>query len=186
MWTSIIGVLGVIAGVLLNEIIRRSRRIETFTPGIFEKRLAKYEKLMALIQAGYDVASDVMVNEELSKEQRHALVSEAILKIAEYADKEELYIDSELGAHCVATFMGAEDVISIQDPKEREEVRQMIRDMYKEAKRMIKEDSGVHEIDKLFKRIHKPKLTSPVIDRIRYLKKHPDEIEATNTNGESL
>jgi len=181
IWMSVIGVLGVIVGVVLNEVIRRSRRIETFTPGIFEKRLAKYEKLMVLLQTGYDVASDVMANENYAQEERHALISEAILNIAKYTDEEELYIDPDLGAHCVATCMGAEDVMSIEDTKEHDEVRQMIRDMYKEAKRMIREDSGIHEIDKLFKRIHKPKLTSPVIDRIRYLKKHPEEIEKSKT-----
>lgn len=173
IWISIIGVVGVVVGVLLKEIIRRSRRIETFRPAIFEKRLVKYEKLMELIQAGYDVASDVMENEEFTKEERHALISKAILNIAEFTDKEDLYIDPELDAHCVATFMVAEDVMSIGDPREREERKQMIRDMYKGVKRMMREDSGICEIVKLFKKFHKPKLTIPVIDRIKYLKTHP-------------
>jgi hypothetical protein len=186
IWTSIIGVVGVIVGVLLNEIIRRSRRIETFTPAIFEKRLAKYEKLMGLIQAGYDVASAVMENEDFSQEERHALISKVILNIAEFADKEELYIDAELGAHCVATFMGAEDVMSIGNPREREERKQIIRDMYNEAKRMIREDSGICEIDKLFKKLHKPELTGPVIDRIKDLKKHPEKIEAIRERAKNV
>lgn len=181
MWASIIGVIGVIAGVILNEAIRRSRRIEIFTPGIFEKRLKRYEKLMSLLESGYDAASEVMSNEQLSKEERHELISVAILSIAQYADSEQLYIDPELGVHCVATFMGAEDVLTTQDPQEREERRNSVGEMYLEAKRMIREYSGISEIDKLFKKINKPKITGPVIKRIRYLKKHGVDKSTTQT-----
>lgn len=176
IWTSLIGLVGVILGVLLNEGIRRSRRIETFSPKLFEKRLKKYEQLMALLQAGYKVASDVMSNPAHPKEERHALISEAIHSIARFTDQEELYIDPELGTHCVATFMGAEDVLLIKDPKERVEAEQDVREMYKEAKRMIREDSGIFEIEKLFRSIYKPRITSRVIDRIRYLRAHPEEL----------
>ena len=127
IWTSLIGLFGVVAGVALNEVIRRSRRVETFTPKIFEKRLAKYEELMALLQAGYEVASDVMENPEHSVEDRHDLISGAVLSMARFTDQEELYIDAELAAHCVAVFMGAEDVMSIEDGVERETAKQHIR-----------------------------------------------------------
>jgi len=73
--------------------------------------------------------------------------------------------------------MGTEDVLSIKDPQERAIAEQEFRHMYTEAKRMIREDSGVHQIEKLFRKIHKPRLTSPIIDRIRYLKAHPGELE---------
>ena len=186
VWTSLIGLVGVILGVLLNEGIRRSRRIETFSPKLFEKRLEKYEKLMALVQAGYDVASDVMTNPAHSQEERHALISQAILGIAQFTDQEELYLDPELGAHCVATFMGAEDALSIEDPKEREQAQREVLDMYKEAKRMIREDSGIFEIEKLFRSIHKPRLTSPVIDRIRYLRVHPEELTKAKSSNDGV
>ncbi len=175
-----------ILGVLLNEGIRRRRRIETFSPKLFEKRLEKYEKLMVLLQAGFEVAADVMSNPTHSQEERHDLISQAIRSIAQFTDQEELYIDPELGAHCVATFMGAEDVLLIGDPKEREEAEQDIRDMYKEAKRMIREDSGIFEIEKLFRSIHKPRITSPVIDRIRYLRAHPEELNKAKGEDDSV
>ena len=95
---------------------------------------------MMLVQDGYEVASAVMSNPTHLQEERHALISQAIHSIAQFTDQEELYINPELGAHCVATFMGAEDVLLIGDPKEREEAEQDIRDMYNEAKRMIRED----------------------------------------------
>ena len=186
IWTSLIGLSGVIAGAVLNEVIRRSRRVETFSPTIFEKRLAKYEKLMALVQAGYEVASEVMTNPDHSPQERHVLISEAIHSIAKFTDQEELYIYPYLGAHCVAAFMGAEDVLSIEDPQERAIAEQEVCQMYAEAKRMIREDSGVHKVEKLFRKIHKPRLTSPIIDRIRYLKTHPGELEKLKSKKEGV
>ena len=100
------------------------------------------------------------------------MISSVLFPIAHFTDDNELYIDDEIGIHCVATFMGAEDVQEINDPKDREETRKHIMDMYSNAMRMIREDSGVSEIGKHFKKITKPHLSSPVIDEVRYLKKH--------------
>lgn len=169
-WTSLVGLAGVVLGVLLNEAIRRTRRIESFAPKLFEKRLERYEELLALIHAGYHIADDVMTNPAHSYEDRHNHIASAILKIANFADREELYIEPDLGAHCVATFMGAEDVLSIEDDRERAEAQRQILLMYKQARRMIREDAGVLRIEKLFRSIHNPRIASPVIDRIRYLR----------------
>jgi hypothetical protein len=176
MWTALIGIFGVILGAILNELLRRKRRIEAYTVRVFDKRLEKYEELMALLQAASKVASDVMENHEYTPETRHELISAAIWPIVQFTSDNELYIDPELAPHCIATFMGAEDIQSIKDPKEREERQQEIRNMYANAKRMIREDSGIVEIDKLFKTMTKPRLSSPIIERIHYLKAHPEEV----------
>jgi len=176
MWIALIGIFGVILGAGLNELLRRKSRIESYMGRVFDKRLEKYEELMARLQAASEVATDVMENPEYTPEQRHALISAVILPIAQFTDDNELYIDPDLAPHCVATFMGAEDVFAIADPKEREERRKDIRDMYVNAKRMIREDSGIAEIDKLFKTMTKPRLSSPIIERIQYLKAHPEEV----------
>lgn len=177
IWTAIIAVFGVILGAGLNELLRRNRRIEAYASPVFEKRLQKYEELMALLHDASSVAHDVMQNPEYTPEQRHALISAAILPIAEFTDNNELYIEPDLGAYCTATFMGAEDIQEIQDPHERDKQAQNIRNMYMDAKRMIREDSGISEIEKLFKGMTKPKLSSPIIQRIRYLREHPEEIQ---------
>jgi len=184
MWTALIGIFGVLLGAGLNELLRRNRRIEAYTMRVFDKRLEKYEELMALLQAALEVASDVMENPEYTPEQRHELISDAILQIAQFTDDNELYIDPELASHCVATFMDAEDIPSIKDAREREERRKAMRDMYVNAKRMIREDSGIAEIDKLFKTMTKPRLSSPIIERIRYLKVHPKEIRKIHGEDE--
>ncbi len=176
MWTALIGILGVLLGASLNELLRRKSRIEVYTVRVFDKRLEKYEELIALMKDASEVATDVMENPEYTPEQRHELILAAIWPIAQFTEDNELYIDPELAPHCVATFMGAEDIQSIKDPQEREERSQEIRDMYVNAKRMIREDSGITEIDKLFKKMTKPRLSSPIIERIRYLKAHQEEV----------
>lgn len=174
VWSGIFGICGVLVGVFGNELLRQKRRIESYSTHVFEIRLTKYEELTALMLAAYHIASEVMDNCQYSIDERHALISSAIFPIAEFTDKNDLYLNSDISAHCIATFMGAEDVCGIQDANEKERAKQDIRNMYKSARQMIREDSGVAEIEKLFQKITKPKLSGPVIERIRYLREHPE------------
>jgi hypothetical protein len=104
--TPIVGILGVVLGVLLNEVMRRKNRREVYAPKIFEKRLSAYEGLAEHIQSGSEIADEVIENLSLTKEQRHDLISVPISEIAKYVDSHRLYIDGELSAHCTALFMG--------------------------------------------------------------------------------
>jgi hypothetical protein len=166
----LLGMAGVIVGILLNEFLRRGRRTEQYSPEIFTKRLAVYEGLMARIHTGSDLADEAINDPKLSAKQRHDLVSAAIHSVAEYVDLNTLYIDEELGAHCVAMFMGTEDIHDA--PESEKEV--LLRNYYqlqKETYRMISEDSGVAQINKLFRSINRPLITSPVIEHMRELRR---------------
>ena len=177
LWIAVIGILGVIIGAGLDELIRRRQRIELYTVKVFEKRMEKYEKLTDLLHDASEIANEVMENEDYSVKQRHDIISSVILPIANFVDENKLYIDSDIAAHCVATFMGAEDIMEMIDPAEREMGIKEVREMYVNAIRMIKEISGIAEIEKTFKVITKPKLTSPVIDRIRELRKEQKDLK---------
>jgi len=72
--------------------------------------------------------------------------------------------------------MGAEEVFGMTDEHKKEQCIEEIQKMYKNTKRMIREDAGVVEIDNLFKRITKSQLSSPIIDSIRYFRAHPEKI----------
>ncbi|MET3526476.1 hypothetical protein [Phenylobacterium koreense] len=174
MWadvaTGFVGVLGVVLGVVVNEMLRRRNRIESYSARVFDRRLAIYEELSAKMVAARSVANDVMTNPIYSGEERHEIMSCVILDMAGFADKNALFIDSDLSAHCVAAFMGAEDVFEMPIGAEREEAKRAFWAMDANAQRMIREDSGVAEISKLFKKINKPTLSSPIIDRIRELR----------------
>ena len=185
VWTGLIGIGGVLFGVLANELLRRNSRIETYTARIFDVRLAKYEELMGHLHAAYEIASDVMENPDYSAEEQHELISAAILQIAQFTDKNELYIDSDLAVHCVAIFTGAEDVRDIENADEQNDAKERIRDLYKLARQMIREDSGVAEIDKLLKKIAKPTFSGPVIEYIRFLRKNPSHLRPVQKNSDT-
>jgi hypothetical protein len=164
-----IGMLGVIVGTLLNEHLRRGRRAEQYSSIIFSKRLEAYETLLTLIHSGSELADEVITNSTLSAKERHSIVSAAIFPIAKHVDLNALYIDDELGAHCVALFMGTEDIHDAPESERAEHLKDYY-EMKKETYRMIIEDSGVAQINKLFRSINRPKLTEPLIERIRELR----------------
>jgi hypothetical protein len=166
----LIGMLGVIFGSILNEFLRRANRVEEYSSPIFAKRLEAYEVLMSLISDGSKKADEAINSPDLTPEERHNLISSAVLSITGHIDRNTFYIDEELGAHCVALFMGTED---IHDAAETQ--KQHLLDQYykrkKDAYRMIKEDSGVMQINKLFRSINRPRITGTVVEAIRELRR---------------
>jgi hypothetical protein len=165
----LIGILGVISGTVLNEYLRRRRRVEDYSSAIFAKRLESYESLIALVHTGGEIAEEVIQNVDLSKEERHQLISSVVLPIARHVDDKRLYIDEELGAHCTALFMGIEDIHDATASDQKELLARYYQ-MKSETYRMISEDSGIAQINKLFNSINKPKLSGPIIQAIRELR----------------
>jgi hypothetical protein len=158
------GILGVGLGVLLNELLRRKNRRELYAPKIFDKKLETYEGLAELIQQGSDIARKVIETRDLTADQRHELISIPISTIANYVDRHRLYLDEEIGSHCIALFMGVEDIYDATE-NEKPTLLKEYYNMHREAYRMIAEDSGVAEINKLFKAIRH------IIERIRELRR---------------
>lgn len=176
LYGPIIGIVGVIVGIIINEFLRRSRRAEEYSSDIFKKRLRAYETLMVLINDGNDVANEVINNVALTPGDRHDLISHAIEPIAKHVDRNVLYIDEYLAAQCVALFMGVEDIPETTEP----EKTALLREFYnsrREAKRMIAEDSGIAQINRLFKSINRPKITGPIIERIKELRREQEKKE---------
>ena len=112
-------------------------------------------------------------NPKLSAAERHELISAAIMPIAEHTTRSVLYIDEELGAHCTALFMGVEDLRDLPESERQVRLAQFQRD-WRETRRMILEDSGVIKVNRLFRDINRPTINSPVIERIRELRREQD------------
>lgn len=69
----------------------------------------------------------------------------------------------------MALFMGVEDIFEAE-VREKQQLLASYRQMRKEALRMAAEDSGVAEINRLFKAINKPKIDGPVVSYLRKAK----------------
>lgn len=173
-WTQIggalIGLVGVPLGIVLGELLRRRQRAEQFAAAIFARRLEAYDALLNLLYEGDRIANEVIENPELSAAERHELISAAIMPIAEHTTRSVLYIDEELGAHCTALFMGVEDLRNLPESERNQRLVQFQRE-WRETRRMILEDSGVTKVNRLFRDINRPRITSPVIERIRELRR---------------
>lgn len=173
MLTAMIGIAGVLLGVLLNEFFRRRSRIEIYSKEVFEKRLRVYEELYEKMEGGFLIASDVIENPSHSKKERHAIWSTVVMDIATFTDDNGLYLNENLIVHCMMTVIGVEDIYYIKDPKEKEEELQKFRKGYADAKRMIKKETGLEELDKLFGSISKAKHDS---DYISYYQRRKREL----------
>ncbi|MGP0591480.1 hypothetical protein ACTRXD_02940 [Nitrospira sp. T9] len=172
MQGALIGLVGLLVGALLSEYFRRKNRIESYAQKVFERRLGIYEKLHEMLNTAYRIATEVMENDKLSGEERKELISSAILKLAEFTDEHALFIDEYISVHVVATFMGAEDVLDIDNGLERAAAKSGVLERFKEAKSLIYEDSGLREIDKHYKSISRSAPDSAIIRYLKELKKN--------------
>ncbi|MBQ2260477.1 MAG: hypothetical protein II336_03810 [Loktanella sp.] len=177
----VFGILGVIVGVLLNEFMRRRNRRELYAPKIFEKRLAAYEGLIEQIYQGSKVADEVIERDDFTEEQRQELIGVVVHRMIEFIEKNSLYLDEDLTVHCMALFMGVEEIHAASD-HDKPEMLDHYRQMRKEALRMAAEDSGVAEINRLFKAINKPKIDGALIHYFREAKRQTKR-GRSKTNG---
>ncbi|MBY8917968.1 hypothetical protein KUG85_10980 [Nitratireductor sp. L1-7-SE] len=170
IFAPVIGIVGVVVGVLLNEFMRRRNRREIYAPKIFEKRLAAYEGLIEQIHQGSKVANEVIERDDFTEEQRHDVIGTVVHGMAEFTEKNRLYLNEDLTVHCMALFMGVEDIHDASE-EDRQELLEHYRQMRKDALRMAAEDSGVAEINRLFNAINKPKIDGALIRYFREVKR---------------
>jgi len=169
--TALIGLVGVLLGIVLNEQLRRRNRIENYSTSVFERRLSLYEELFRHVRMYSEVAINVIENDELSKEQRHEAVSIAIQEVARFCHEHELYISEEIALHCVPVLMGVEEIYYINDKDEKKREIKYFNNNLLAAKRMIRKEAGIADLDKLYRSITKPKHSSPIIEYFREKKK---------------
>ncbi len=178
---AIFGLMGIILGVILNEVFRRRNRIESFASIVFERRLNIYEELFKKIQEANSIASDIISNPAYSQEQRNDIIFNAGLAIAEFCGENAFFIDSDLGAHCTALLLGdVEKIYLLDDETEKQRAIREYREDYMNTLRMIEEEAGVYRVKKLFKSITKPKLDSPIIARLNELREEKRKKDVNN------
>lgn len=170
MESALIGLVGVLLGIILNELLRRRNRIENYSTIVFDRRLRLYEELNKRVSHYYEVADVILENKSLTAEERKSLVSDAIFQVAEFCDENELYINEEITVHCVPILMGFEEVPDIKNKSKRNHVVEKLRADLLAAKRMIRKEAGITDIEKLFSSITKSEHSSPTIEYFRKLK----------------
>jgi hypothetical protein len=171
METALVGLLGVIVGVLINEILRRKSRIESYASRVFDKRLEIYEGLYERVAACSEIANNVTRNKDYSFEERLIAVSDGVHSIVEWCDIYNMYLNDEIVVHCCPLLMGMENVYDLEDETEKKIALERFYKNLRNAKEMIRKESGVEDINKLFSKITKAKHSSPIIKYYREKKK---------------
>ena len=171
---ALVGLIGVLIGMLLAEYFRRQGRIEIFSKGIFQKRLNIYEKLYKITEEIYNEANDIIENPNYSKEKRKELWSENIFKLAGFLDENSLYINENITVHCMCSIIGLEDIYYENDRSKKKHIKNFQRDHAK-TKTMIKEETGLKALERLFTTISRPKYTSEYISFYKDVEKQYDK-----------
>ena len=175
METALIGLLGVLIGLLINEHFRRRNRIEAYSSRIFDKRIQIYEELFAKVSACSEIISDLIENNKYSKEERHDIVSVAVHALAQYGDEHAIYLNEHIVVQYMTLMMGVEDIYYIENKEERERETQRVWKHLRDTKKMIRAESGLEELDKLFKSITHADHESDVVTVYKYAKMKQEE-----------
>ncbi|MBA7493467.1 hypothetical protein ES702_04026 [subsurface metagenome] len=170
MESALIGLLGVLLGILITEYLRRRNRIEIYSRSIFEKRLKIYEELYDKINTISSESTDIIENSEYSKDERFNKWSSILLDLARYLDQNKLYVDENIGIHCMVTLIGIEEIYDIKNKRKKEKAKRKFYENIKKAISMIKVETGLKEMDTLFKGITKARHSSDFITEFNLVK----------------
>jgi hypothetical protein len=121
--------------------------------------------------ASYSVATDVIENPSYSREARDHTWSEVVVSIAKFTDENWLYLNENLIVHCMTTLVGVEDIYYIEAPEEKKKQIKTFAEGQANAKKMIKKETGLEALDKLFGSISSAKHESDYISYYKQLRK---------------
>jgi hypothetical protein len=164
------GAIAALAGVGLNELIRRRNRAESFAQAIFNRRLEAFEALFHAMGNARAVFSKSLEAPASEREEAKEAIVHAGLKIAELLDRHSLYIE-EVGLHCTALWLDPPDILDIEDPAEREAAIAEFQREYQRALQMIRDLSGLSSVDRVFESVSGAQVDSAVVARIRELQR---------------
>jgi hypothetical protein len=168
---ALIAVVSLLIGAGLNEWIRRSNRIESYTATVFQKRFAIYEELWKRIYGWRSVADKVIEDTALTAQHRHELISEVVLDICGFCDENSLYLNEEVTFQCAALFMGVEEIQAESDAAKRKEMVSDFSGKYKQTLDIIRAEAGLRRMNKLFQTVTNAKYSSDLIEHFRQAQK---------------
>jgi polyhydroxyalkanoate synthesis regulator phasin len=171
METALIGLLGVLIGLLVNEHFRRRNRIEAYSFHIFDKRMQIYAELYSRVNDCSEIIDDLIENPQYSKEERHDIVSAALHNLAQYGDANSFYLDNQIIVQYMTLMIGVEDIYYIRNMDKKEKEIERVYKHLRDTKNMIKKEAGIEELGNLFKSITRARHKSQVVDAYNELER---------------
>jgi hypothetical protein len=115
-----------------------------------------------------------MENPKYPEEERHEIWSSVVFNIAKFMDSNGLYLNDNIVVHCMSALVGIEDVYYIEDPEEKKDEIENFTKSIANARKMIKSETGLEALNKLFGSISKAKHESEIIS---YYQRRKKELE---------
>jgi len=115
-----------------------------------------------VLQRSATLVRETAEEPNLDTEEAQARVMAATLKLMEYCDCHRLFLNEEITVHCGAVFSGAQDVFESVGEERQDSLEEFNRGV-RQATRMIIAESGVEELNKLFRSVTKAKHRSGII-----------------------
>ena len=168
---------GIFIGLFIAEYFRRKRRIEDYSNVIFNKRFKAYEKLFQFVSDSQDLGREILETDKYNQEERHKRWMDLVLCMDKFTDDNALYLNEEISFHCVACLAGVDSIPEKQDIEEKREAIRKFHDDIKNAKQMIKDEIGLTQVEKVFRKISKSKPKSDRINYHRDLAKHIEKLK---------
>jgi len=172
--TILIGPIGIILGIFINEYFKRKNRSSLFSEEIFRRKLDIYEKLYYKMREAYNFAHEIIEDKNLSKYERKKRWTNVVIPIMEYLDQNALYIDGNIRLHCSITLVGVEELADLPPNEKKTQTKEYFTN-WQQTSRLIREDCGLKRLDKFFSKINKPDITSDYIEYAHKRKKEMDK-----------
>lgn len=172
---ALIGLIGLLLGSTGNEYFRRRSRIEAYSKEIFLKRLEVYEVLYRQLDVAAKLAGDFERYQAVDSVNLGELISRThalVLETARFADEKGLYINDEIFMQCMLTLMSLPSEGTEAELQEfKNEGGKRFWGDSKATKSMIKEETGLGELERLFRRITRAKHDSEYLEYYREKKR---------------
>ena len=162
------GLIGIVIGIFLTELIRRTNRIESLNNQIFNERLKAFIDLYRFMQNTYVQVTEIIDNiNKYGQEAWTEIVSDMIFTIVKFTDKNGFLISEPLKIQCCTLYMGLEDM----DQESIKNYKSQLQENHKNTIIMIQNESGINQINKKIKKILRYNHESSVIEYYNLLKK---------------
>jgi len=143
---ALIGFLGVLIGILLNNYFRRNERITKFSEIVFVNRLKIYEKYYSEVQMFSDIVSELQ-NDKMEPAAKEKLVFQKGLEVCQFSDENSFYLSDELTVHIGATLVGIGGFFSeVATEDEKADQLKQFRLQVRDGLKMIRNESGIDRI----------------------------------------
>ena len=172
MEQALLSLLGVLLGLLIGEYFRRKNRVESYSQKVFEKRIEIFHELIGVLQDAYTAADEVIENDALDEGERNIIISKAVHIIADFTDRNALYIDRYIAGQCLAFIMGVDDIPTIENEEERLNEVNAFRSEYRTTIEFLVSESGIQQISKHFRTISKSKQNTEFIKAMKGIEKY--------------